>query len=105
MATPTDAELRERARRLGLWGLLASWDSLSKQAWVRDYLGVEPLLRPGREPLRVRDEQQVRGLRDDADDQGERAETHQRGRREAGESQDVEVFFERLGEPILLFHV
>ncbi len=41
MATPSDAELRERARRLGLWGLLANWDSLNKQSWVREYLGVE----------------------------------------------------------------
>lgn len=41
MSPPTEAELRERARRLGLWGLLANWDALSKQAWVREYLGVE----------------------------------------------------------------
>jgi DNA replication protein DnaC len=41
MALPTDADLRERARRLGLWGLLANWESLSKQPWVREYLGVE----------------------------------------------------------------
>jgi DNA replication protein DnaC len=41
MPAPTDADLRERARRLGLWGLLANWDAMSKQAWVRDYLGAE----------------------------------------------------------------
>lgn len=41
MKPPAEADLKERARRLGLWGLLASWDSLSKEAWVRDYLGVE----------------------------------------------------------------
>lgn len=41
MAMPSEAELKERARRLKLWGLLANWDKLSKQAWVREYLGVE----------------------------------------------------------------
>lgn len=41
MATRSDAELRERARRLGLWGLLANWDSLRKEPWVRDYLTAE----------------------------------------------------------------
>jgi DNA replication protein DnaC len=41
MATPSESELKERARRLKLWGLLANWDSLNKQSWVRDYLGVE----------------------------------------------------------------
>lgn len=41
MAMQREAELRDRARRLGLWGLLANWESLSKQDWVRDYLGVE----------------------------------------------------------------
>jgi len=41
MAMPSEAELQERARRLKLWGLLANWDKLSKQAWVREYLGVE----------------------------------------------------------------
>ncbi len=41
MAMQREAELRDRARRLGLWGLLANWESLSKQDWVREYLGVE----------------------------------------------------------------
>ncbi len=41
MARHDDAELQERARRLKLWGLLANWDALSRQPWVRDYLGVE----------------------------------------------------------------
>jgi DNA replication protein DnaC len=41
MATQSEAELKDRARRLKLWGLLANWESLSKQAWVREYLGVE----------------------------------------------------------------
>lgn len=41
MAPQADADMRERARRLGLWGLLANWDTLSKQPWVRDYLGSE----------------------------------------------------------------
>ena len=41
MATQSDAEMKDRARRLKLWGLLANWESMSKQAWVREYLGVE----------------------------------------------------------------
>jgi DNA replication protein DnaC len=41
MSTQAEADLRERARRLGLWGLLANWDAMSKQAWVREYLGLE----------------------------------------------------------------
>jgi hypothetical protein len=36
MAMRSEAELKDRARRLQLWGLLANWESLSKQAWVRD---------------------------------------------------------------------
>ena len=58
MSAQTEAELRERARRLGLWGLLANWDSLSKQAWVREYLGVEEDER-GRRSL----ERRIRGAR------------------------------------------
>lgn len=58
MSPPADAELRERARRLGLWGLLANWDSLSKQSWVREYLGVEEDER-GRRSL----ERRIRGAR------------------------------------------
>jgi DNA replication protein DnaC len=41
MATQSDAALKDRARRLKLWGLLANWEQLSKQTWVREYLGVE----------------------------------------------------------------
>lgn len=41
MTPQAEAEMKERARCLGLWGLLANWDSLSKQTWVREYLGVE----------------------------------------------------------------
>jgi DNA replication protein DnaC len=41
MTPRAEADLKERAQRLGLWGLVASWESLSKQAWVREYLGVE----------------------------------------------------------------
>ncbi|MBP8300839.1 MAG: IS21-like element helper ATPase IstB [Planctomycetes bacterium] len=39
--SPADATLQDRARRLGLWGLLANWDSLIKQSWVREYLTTE----------------------------------------------------------------
>lgn len=41
MAMQSEAELKDRARRLKLWGLLANWESMSKQAWVREFLGVE----------------------------------------------------------------
>ena len=41
MKPQVEVEMKERARRLGLWGLLANWESLSKQAWVRDYLTAE----------------------------------------------------------------
>lgn len=41
MTPQAESELKERARRLGFWGLLANWDSLSKQPWVLEYLGVE----------------------------------------------------------------
>lgn len=41
MAMQNEMPLQDRARRLGLWGLLANWEALSKQAWVREYLGVE----------------------------------------------------------------
>jgi len=41
MTPQAEADMKERARRLGLWGLLANWDELSKQPWVREYLGVE----------------------------------------------------------------
>ena len=41
MAMQSESELKDRARRLKLWGLLANWESLGKQAWVREYLVVE----------------------------------------------------------------
>jgi DNA replication protein DnaC len=41
MTPRAEAEMKERARRLGLWGLLANWEALSKEAWVRDILVVE----------------------------------------------------------------
>lgn len=41
MAMQSEAEMKDRARRLKLWGLLANWESMSKQAWVREFLGVE----------------------------------------------------------------
>ncbi|MEZ6036529.1 MAG: IS21-like element helper ATPase IstB [Planctomycetota bacterium] len=33
--------MKERARRLKLWGLLANWETMSKESWVRDFLGAE----------------------------------------------------------------
>lgn len=41
MTTHNDAAMKERARRLKLWGLLANWETMSKESWVRDFLGVE----------------------------------------------------------------
>jgi DNA replication protein DnaC len=41
MTPRAEAELRERARRLGLWGLLANWERLIREPWVLEYLGVE----------------------------------------------------------------
>ena len=41
MSRRADEVLREHARRLGLWGLLANWDTMGKEAWVRDYLNAE----------------------------------------------------------------
>jgi DNA replication protein DnaC len=41
MATHHDAAMQDRARSLKLWGLLANWESLSKEPWVRDFLGIE----------------------------------------------------------------
>lgn len=41
MTPRAEAEMRERARRLGLWGLLTNWDRMSKESWVQDFLGVE----------------------------------------------------------------
>lgn len=58
MTARADAELRERARRLGLWGLLANWATMSREPWVREYLGVEEDER-GRRSL----ERRIRGAR------------------------------------------
>jgi len=41
MTPRAEAEMKERARRLGLWGLLANWETLSREPWVRDYLTTE----------------------------------------------------------------
>jgi DNA replication protein DnaC len=41
MPRKSDEALREHARRLGLWGLLANWDTMGKEPWVREYLDVE----------------------------------------------------------------
>jgi len=52
MTPRAEAEMRERARRLGLWGLLANWDTMSKEPWVQDFLGVEEDERARRSLLR-----------------------------------------------------
>lgn len=41
MTRRRDDELRERAHRLGLWGLLANWEELCRQDWVCDFLTTE----------------------------------------------------------------
>lgn len=41
MASRTDEHLRGQARRLGLWGLLANWDAMGHEPWVRDLLDAE----------------------------------------------------------------
>jgi len=41
MRKRSDTDMQEQARKLGLWGLVANWDELGKQDWVRDYLGAE----------------------------------------------------------------
>lgn len=41
MAAKPEAALREQARRLGLWGLLANWETMGRQPWVPEYLGAE----------------------------------------------------------------
>jgi len=38
---PADAQQRERARRLGLYGLLARWDDLGAEPWVGQVLACE----------------------------------------------------------------
>ncbi len=40
-APSPDADLRGRARRLGLWGLVAHWDEVEKADWVEKLLGFE----------------------------------------------------------------
>lgn len=41
MARKADEALRNLARQLGLWGLLANWDTMGKEPWVREYLDAE----------------------------------------------------------------
>ena len=41
MPRRSDDELREQARRLGFWGLLANWDTLGRESWVRELLDTE----------------------------------------------------------------
>jgi len=41
MPRRSDEELRAQARRLGFWGLLANWDTMGRESWVRDLLGTE----------------------------------------------------------------
>jgi DNA replication protein DnaC len=40
-ASSPSADLRERARRLGLWGLLAHWDEVEGSPWIESLLGYE----------------------------------------------------------------
>jgi DNA replication protein DnaC len=46
--TPTTDELRNRAKALGLWGLLARWDELVEQPWVLTLLEIEEVERKKR---------------------------------------------------------
>lgn len=41
MARKTDAKRQEEARRLGLWGMLASWERFGREPWVDDLLAAE----------------------------------------------------------------
>ena len=41
MKTPPIDSLRERAYRLGLWGVLARWDELADAAWLAELIAVE----------------------------------------------------------------
>lgn len=41
MPRRSDDELREKARRLGFWGLLANWDTMAREPWVQDLLSIE----------------------------------------------------------------
>lgn len=38
---PDERELRERAQKLGLYGLIAKWDELGGEDWVRELLDAE----------------------------------------------------------------
>ena len=58
MARLRDDALRDLARRLGLWGLLANWDSMGNEVWVREYLEAE-----GAERQRRSLERRVRNAR------------------------------------------
>ena len=35
------AELRDRAQKLGLWGLVRHWDEVEKSPWIESLLGFE----------------------------------------------------------------
>jgi DNA replication protein DnaC len=48
MSRRSDDALQDQARRLGLWGLLANWDTLGREPWVRDYLETEDEVRQQR---------------------------------------------------------
>ena len=37
--SPPSVDPRERARKLGLWGLLAHWDELADTPWLEILLG------------------------------------------------------------------
>jgi DNA replication protein DnaC len=39
--SPQGADLRERARKLGLWGLLAHWDEVGAAPWIETLFGYE----------------------------------------------------------------
>jgi DNA replication protein DnaC len=41
MTTPPDLELRKRAHALGLHGLLARWDEVAREPWLRTVLDIE----------------------------------------------------------------
>ena len=36
-----DSELRQKAQKLGLWGVLANWDAVKKESWLERLLGYE----------------------------------------------------------------
>ena len=41
MATRSDQALCERAKKLGLWGLVGAWDELGSESWVKKLLAYE----------------------------------------------------------------